>query len=72
MILGLLYINIDHNDRESADKDTGVSLTYKSHDMMCSNEFLRDHSLQFFLITWCLCVLTHSEPVSCYVHTFWA
>ena len=48
MILGLLYINIDHNDRESADKDAGVSLTYKSHDMMCSNEFLRDHSLQFF------------------------
>ena len=48
MILGLLYINIDHNDRESADKDTGVPLTYKSHDMMCSKVFLRDRSLRFW------------------------
>ena len=25
-----------------------------------------------FGIAWCACVLTHSEPASCYVHTFWA
>ena len=48
MTLGLLYTKIDHNDRESAEKDTGVPLTYKSHDMINSNKFLRDHSLQFF------------------------
>ena len=47
-ILGLLYINIDYNDRESAAKDTGVPLTYKYHDMMYSNKFLRDHSLRFW------------------------
>ena len=43
MILGLL---IDHNDKESADRDTGVPLTNKSFDVMYSNKFLRDHSLQ--------------------------
>ena len=67
MILGLL---IDHNDRESADKDTGVPLTSKSLEMMYSNKFLRDHSCNFG-IAWCTFALTLCEPAKCYMHTFW-